>query len=38
VAEILTDLRGRYDRVADEEVRLFLAGLLAMRRVAVGRG
>jgi pyrroloquinoline quinone biosynthesis protein D len=38
VAEILTELRGRYDRVADDEVRLFLADLLARRRVEVSRG
>ena len=38
VAEILTELRGRYDRVADDEVRLFLAELLAKRRVEVSRG
>jgi pyrroloquinoline quinone biosynthesis protein D len=33
VAEILTELRARYDRVADDEVRAFLAGLKAKRRV-----
>jgi pyrroloquinoline quinone biosynthesis protein D len=38
VAEILAELRRRYDRVADEEVRLFLAGLLAVRRVVVTGG
>jgi len=38
VAEILTELRGRYDRVVDDEVRLFLASLLAKRRVEVSRG
>jgi pyrroloquinoline quinone biosynthesis protein D len=38
VAEILAELRGRYDHVADEEVRLFLAGLLAKRCVEVSRG
>jgi hypothetical protein len=38
VAEILTELRGRYDRVADDEVRLFLTGLLARRRMEVSRG
>ena len=38
VAEILAELRGRYDRVADDEVRLFLADLLARRRVEVSRG
>lgn len=38
VGEILTELRDRYDRVADDEVRLFLADLLAKRRVEVSRG
>jgi pyrroloquinoline quinone biosynthesis protein D len=38
VAQILADLRGRYDHVAEDEVRLFLAGLLAMRRVDLSRG
>jgi pyrroloquinoline quinone biosynthesis protein D len=38
VAQILADLRGRYDHVAEDEVRLFLAGLLAMRRVEVSGG
>jgi pyrroloquinoline quinone biosynthesis protein D len=38
VAEILAELRGRYDRVAEDEVRLFLAGLLAARRVEVTGG
>jgi pyrroloquinoline quinone biosynthesis protein D len=38
VAEILAELRRRYDHVADDEVRLFLASLLAKRRVEVGRG
>ena len=38
VAEILTELHDRYDRVADDEVRLFLAGLLAKRRMEVSRG
>ena len=38
VTEILTELRGRYDHVADEEVRLFLADLLARRRVEISRG
>ena len=35
VSEILTELRDRYDDVADDEVRLFLAGLLARRRLEV---
>lgn len=33
VAEILTELRGRYDRVPDDEVERFLSGLLARRCV-----
>jgi pyrroloquinoline quinone biosynthesis protein D len=38
VAEITAELRDRYDRVADDEVRLFLAGLVAKRRVEIDRG
>ncbi len=38
VGEILTELRDRYDRVAEDEVRLFLADLLAKRRLEVSRG
>jgi pyrroloquinoline quinone biosynthesis protein D len=38
VSEILTELRDRYDRVADDEVRLFLADLLAERRLEVSCG
>jgi pyrroloquinoline quinone biosynthesis protein D len=38
VGEILTELRDRYDRVADDDVRLFLASLLGKRRVEVSRG
>jgi pyrroloquinoline quinone biosynthesis protein D len=38
VAEILAELRGRYDRVAYDEVRLFLRGLLAKRCVEVSHG
>ena len=38
VAEILTQLHDRYDDVADDEVRLFLAELLARRRMEVSRG
>jgi pyrroloquinoline quinone biosynthesis protein D len=38
VGEILTELRDRYDRVAEDEVRLFLADLLAKRRLEVRRG
>lgn len=38
VAEILAELHDRYDRVADDEVRLFLADLTARRRVEMCRG
>jgi pyrroloquinoline quinone biosynthesis protein D len=38
VAEILAELRDRYERVADAEVRAFLDGLLAKRCVEVGHG
>lgn len=38
VAEILTELRDRYDGVADDQVRLFLADLLGKRRVEVSHG
>lgn len=38
VAAILAELRGHYARVADDEVRLFLSGLLARRYLEVGRG
>jgi pyrroloquinoline quinone biosynthesis protein D len=38
VSEILTELRDRYDCVADDEVRLFLADLLAKRRLEVSCG
>jgi pyrroloquinoline quinone biosynthesis protein D len=38
VAEILKELRDRYDRVADDEVRLFLADLLAKRRLEASCG
>jgi pyrroloquinoline quinone biosynthesis protein D len=38
VAQIITDLRGRYGQVAEDEVRQFLAGLLALRRMDVSRG
>ncbi len=38
VGKILTELRDRYDRVADDEVRLFLADLLAKRRLEVSCG
>ncbi|HEY1819983.1 MAG TPA: pyrroloquinoline quinone biosynthesis peptide chaperone PqqD [Trebonia sp.] len=37
-AQILAELRGRYDRVADAEVRAFLNGLLAKRCVEVSHG
>jgi pyrroloquinoline quinone biosynthesis protein D len=36
VAEIVQELRGRYDSVADEEVRQFLARLVAKRYVELG--
>ena len=38
VTEILAELRGRYDRVADAEVWAFLNGLLAKRCVEVSHG
>lgn len=38
VAEILAELRGRYELVADDEVRLFLSGMLAKRCVEVSYG
>ena len=38
VAEILTELRDRYDGVADDQVRLFLADLLGKRRLEISRG
>jgi pyrroloquinoline quinone biosynthesis protein D len=38
VAEILAELRGHYNRVADAEVRAFLNGLLAKRCVEVSHG
>jgi pyrroloquinoline quinone biosynthesis protein D len=38
VAEIQAELRGRYNRVADAEVRAFLNGLLAKRCVEVSHG
>jgi pyrroloquinoline quinone biosynthesis protein D len=38
VAEIVAELRGRYDCVAEAEVRAFLAGLLARRCVEVSHG
>jgi len=38
VAEILAELRDRYDRVADAEVEAFLAGLVAKRCVEVSHG
>lgn len=38
VGEIVTELRDRYDGVADDEVRLFLGRLLAMRRLEAGGG
>jgi pyrroloquinoline quinone biosynthesis protein D len=38
VAEIVEELRGRYDRVAGDEVRDFLARLAAKRWVELGDG
>ena len=38
LTEILAELGGRYDRVADSEVRAFLNGLLARRCVEVSHG
>jgi len=38
VAEIVTELRGRYARVADDEVRAFLARMVAKRCVEIGDG
>jgi pyrroloquinoline quinone biosynthesis protein D len=38
VAEILAELRRRFDRVDDEEVRLFLDRLAARRYLEVTRG
>jgi pyrroloquinoline quinone biosynthesis protein D len=38
VAEIVAELHGRYDRVVDREVRLFLARLVAKRCVEVSHG
>ena len=38
VTEIVAELRGRYQRVDDEEVRLFLDRLAARRYVEVGHG
>jgi pyrroloquinoline quinone biosynthesis protein D len=38
VAEIVVELHGRYDRVLDDEVRLFLARLVAKRYVEVSHG
>jgi pyrroloquinoline quinone biosynthesis protein D len=38
VAGILAELHGRYEHVADDEVRAFLSGLLARRCVEVSHG
>lgn len=38
VAEIIAELRGRYDRVTDAEVAAFLTGLAAKRCVEVSHG
>ena len=38
VGEILGELRGRFDRVAEDEVRAFIAGLLTKRRLEISGG
>jgi pyrroloquinoline quinone biosynthesis protein D len=38
VAEIVMELHGRYDRVSDDEVRLFLARLVAKQCVQLSQG
>jgi pyrroloquinoline quinone biosynthesis protein D len=38
VAEIMAELHGQYDHVADDEVRLFLARLTAKRCVEISHG
>jgi pyrroloquinoline quinone biosynthesis protein D len=38
VAEIVAELRARYDRVAGAEVRAFLTGLVARRCLEVSHG
>lgn len=38
VAQIVAELRGRYDRVADDEVQRFLGRLIAKRCVEVSDG
>jgi pyrroloquinoline quinone biosynthesis protein D len=38
VDEIVAELRGRYDRVVDDEVRCFLARLVAKRYVEISDG
>lgn len=38
VAEIVAELHRRYDRVVDDEVRLFLARLVAKRCMEVSHG
>jgi pyrroloquinoline quinone biosynthesis protein D len=38
VAEIVAELRARYERVDDDEVRVFLDRLAARRCVEVSRG
>lgn len=38
VAEILAELRGRYDRVADDEVCAFLARMAAKQCVVISDG
>lgn len=38
VTEIVAELRGRYNRVVDDEVRTFLARMVAKRCVEIGDG
>jgi pyrroloquinoline quinone biosynthesis protein D len=38
VAEIVAELRGRYDQVLDDEVRAFLARMAAKRWVVISDG
>lgn len=38
VGDIVAELRERYHRVVDDEVRSFLAGLVARRYVEIGHG
>jgi pyrroloquinoline quinone biosynthesis protein D len=38
VADIIDELQGRYDRVVDDEVRQFIARLVAKRCVEISHG